>query len=127
MEFRPSDQRKHTRHAVSAPYTDIVVHRHDPEKPSLRGHTYDVSLSGMRLELDAPLEAGEFVKLEICLPKFHDKPVHVSGRAIRFCDPGEFGPIRMGVMFTHFDSLADYESLAAQLGEDIKQDNKIAA
>lgn len=127
MGFRPDEQRQNTRHKVNAPYTDVTVHRDAKDTPKLKGHAYDVSLGGIRIELDAPLEAGEYVRVDLRLPKHHDHPVKVAGRAVRFCDPDELGPIRMGIMFTHFESLADYEKLAHQLDEPLNTTSAKAA
>lgn len=127
MGFRPDEQRQNTRHKVNAPYTDVTIFRDTKDAPKLKGHAYDVSLGGIRIELDAPLEAGEYVRVDLRLPRFHDQPIKVAGRAIRFCDPDELGPIRMGIMFTQFDSLADYEKLAHQLGEPLSSATAKAA
>ncbi len=127
MGFRPEEQRQNIRHALNAPYTDVIVKRLSPDKPNLRGHAYDISMSGTRIELDVPLEAGEFVNLELRLPNFHQRPIHITGRTIRFCSPEEFGPIRMGIMFTNFESLTDYQALARQLGEPVQTSQKMAA
>lgn len=110
------DQRRHVRRKLDAPYTDIRVRRMGQGFAMLEGHAYDISLGGIRIELDDPLLAGEFVDMEVRLPKMHETPIRVAGRIVRFCDPGEVGPIRMGVMFNEFHTAEDRARLARHLG-----------
>ena len=51
-----NNQRRHPRLRLPVGYAAVCVHRGDCE---LHGHAYDISLGGVRFELDTPLAEGE--------------------------------------------------------------------
>ena len=103
--------RQHPRQTLPAPYTAVRIRRAGKQRFSLTGHAYDISISGMRFELDEPLESGELVEIEVKFPRKTNKPPLVTtGRVVRYHDPDEVGPIRMGMAFTQLE-----ESMEAEL------------
>ena len=51
-------------------YTSVIVEpnqSHTCDEASLLGHAYDVSASGIRIELDEPLDVGQTVKVHVDL------------------------------------------------------------
>jgi hypothetical protein len=82
----------------------------------LEGHAYDISVSGVRFELDAALPSGLPIEMEIHLPGLVD-PIRASARVVRvFDEDDDPGPRRMGAVFTAFASPADARRLAVHLG-----------
>lgn len=88
----------------------------DVDTRLLEGHAYDISVSGIRFEVDSPLPAGMAISVEIHLPGLVD-PVCASARVVRvFDEDDDPGPRRMGAVFTAFASPADARRLAVHLG-----------
>lgn len=72
-----------------------------PVAPS-EGHLYEVSLGGMRFELDEPVPAGALVRAEISLPGC-GSPIQVDARIVRVYDEvDDPGPRRMVAEFETF-------------------------
>jgi hypothetical protein len=66
------------------------------------GHVYEVSLGGIRFELDQPLPVGTRVSVEVTLPGC-TKPICAEGRIVRVFDEiDDPGPRRMVVEFETF-------------------------
>jgi hypothetical protein len=77
------------------------------------GHIYDVSTTGMRFEIDSPIEPGTKVDARAMLPGAHHITFDVTGRVIRLHDePTDRGPMRMGMIFTSFPHTTDRQKLA---------------
>ncbi|MCA9296499.1 MAG: PilZ domain-containing protein, partial [Phycisphaerales bacterium] len=55
---RHFNRRQAERFAVAPMYTEIRARRED-HSPEMSGHIYDVSATGIRLELDAPVLPGD--------------------------------------------------------------------
>lgn len=106
-----TDQRQHPRYPLPAAYTPIQVRRAGEPDYAHEGHAYDISMGGVRFELDAPLEAGEHVDLAITLPGRAAGKVHAHGVMVRLHDPDEVGPVRMGLSFDGLASEADRREL----------------
>lgn len=88
----------------------------DVDTKMLEGHAYDVSVSGVRFELDAPLPVGMEVAVELHLPGLVD-PISATARIVRvFDEHDDPGPRRMGAVFTGFATPADARRLAVHLG-----------
>jgi hypothetical protein len=88
----------------------------DVDTRLLDGHAYDVSVSGVRFELDSPLPAGMPVDVELSLPGLVE-PVCASARIVRvFDEDDDPGPRRMAAVFTAFATPADARRLAVHLG-----------
>ena len=82
------------------------------------GHIYDVSLSGMRFELDDPLDPGTRVDVRGLLPGSAHVQFRATGRVVRYHDEGpEPGPTRMGMVFEHFSTRTDEHRLREYLSD----------
>jgi hypothetical protein len=90
------------------------------------GHAYDISVGGVRFELDEPLDAGEKIAMRIELPNTHAarqigrRSIFAFGKILRVCpDDEEFGrgigPMRMAAVFTEFAREEDHALLMAYL------------
>ncbi len=106
------DQRRHPRLRLPVGYAAVCVHRGDGE---LHGHAYDISLGGMRFELDAPLADGERVAIDLTLPGKSVRVIRATGRCVRRHDCDEVGPTRMGLSFDRLATTADRDALAHYL------------
>lgn len=100
--------RQHDRLRLPTGYTAVHVKRHGR---ALHGHAYDISMSGVRIELDQPLHFGEHVDLDLELPGAEGTTVHAQGMCVRFHDDEETGPVRMGIHFDRLTSSADFLAL----------------
>lgn len=81
----------------------------------LEGHGYDISMSGMRFELDEELAAGTEVSIELHPPAERD-PIRMRGVVVRvFAHDDDPGPRRMAVQFTAFVRPEDRERLMRRL------------
>lgn len=81
----------------------------------LEGHGYDVSMSGMRFEIDEELPKGSEVAIDL-YPPADTQPIRMRGTVVRvFSSDDDPGPRRMAVQFTSFATPRDRERLAARL------------
>jgi hypothetical protein len=96
-------------------YTLVRVRLVGEERYPWTGHIYDVSLSGMRFEIDHPLEPGTEIEVRGMLPGQATVNFRASGTVVRFHDEDEVGPIRMGMRFDHFESELDQLRLSSYL------------
>jgi len=120
------ERRQHDRFTVDPMYSSVVVSpiRKRSSKPlgargaaalapaagadadaatqSSEGHLYEVSLGGMRFELDEPVPAGARFRAEINLPGC-GAPITVDARVVRVYDEvDDPGPRRMVAEFETF-------------------------
>ncbi len=95
-----ADKRQFPRRPLPTGYAEVRVKRPGRKRYSMAGHAYDISATGMRFELDRPLNYGEQVELLISLPSPVNKSIAAKGVMVRYHDPEEAGPVRMAVMFT---------------------------
>lgn len=127
------ERRRHTRFRVTPMYSQIHVRREtatvdadgqalppgsagDPP-PVLDGHLYDISVGGVRFELDVPLDDGERVTVEIVLPGCQ-KLIQASGKVVRINDSDDDpGPRRMALRFDRFADEESRQALVRYLGE----------
>ena len=105
------ESREHPRIKLPAMYTLIRVRKQGHPHFDRTGHIYDISLSGMRFELDYPLDAGEIIDVKIMLPGSSQFTFSASGSVIRLHQEEEPGPARMGFSFHKFHSSADKHRL----------------
>lgn len=110
-----STSRQHPRLRVAAPYTVIRVRPAGDSRYRWTGHIYDVSLSGMRFELDDALPTGTAIEVRALLPGKSQTVVRAAGRVARIHEENEPGPARMGLMIHSFQSELDRERLASYL------------
>ncbi len=117
------DRRQHVRYALPSMYTTIAVRLPDELAFGRTGHAYDVSVGGMRFELDEPIESGTRVGVRIELPGGASLPV-TRRRAVfamanivwvQEDDLEVPGPVRMACTFTNFCSPGDEERLLGRL------------
>ena len=74
------------------------------------GHIYDISASGLRIELDDPIEPGTAVELRATLPGSEQTTITAQGRIVRIHDD-EPGPTRLGLTFEQFPHFSDRQKL----------------
>ena len=112
-----TNRREHDRFTVPPMYSSVTARgADDPAAPALQGHAYDLSESGVRIELDEPLASGQSVSLHLGLP-FSDARIHARADVVWINgaddDPG---PRRMALRFTGFLSESDHDRLVSYLG-----------
>lgn len=115
------DHRRHPRKALPVGYAQVRVRLPGQQRYSLTGHAYDISLSGIRFELDQSIPLGKSIDMQLCLPapgsRWADHPIRAKARCVRLHDDGETGPIRMGARFIDLPKPTDQRQLAAYLSE----------
>ena len=77
----------------------------------MHGHVYDISVSGVRIELDEPLPPGAHVSLHLQLP---GAPAAVEASAdVVWChdDQDDPGPRRMALRFVEFSDRGHHKRL----------------
>ena len=109
-----SDHRRYPRKAIRPGYASLSV---TTGEETYDGHIYDISMGGIRFELDDAMDAGTPVEVHMQLPvgDVNASPIHAKGKVVRFHDPDEVGPIRMGLAFTKLPSASDRRALAGFL------------
>lgn len=107
------DQRQHPRVKVPAMYTLIRARVVGSMRYNWTGHIYDVSLGGVRFELDMPVEPGTQLEIRGMLPGAGHTTFRAIGRVVRMhSDAGDHGPAIMGLQFESFQSPMDRHRLA---------------
>lgn len=107
------DQREHPRIKVPAMYTLLRARVLGSTKYTWTGHIYDVSLGGLRFELDMPVEPGTQLELRGMLPGSGHTTFRAIGRVVRVhSDIEERGPVVLGLRFESFQSPMDRERLS---------------
>jgi hypothetical protein len=97
-------------------YTLVRVRPMGSERYRWTGHVYDISASGMRIELDHTLPPGAQVDVHAMLPGKNQTTINASGRIVRIHDdPSLPGPVRMGMTFNHFAFVGDQRRLSSYL------------
>lgn len=99
-------------------YTPVTVHRSGTmAMGGLQGHVYDVSESGIRLELDEPLEVASQVVFQVQLPLGHG-PVTGTATVVWVNDEHDDpGPRRCALHIRDYLTPADHARLLAYLGQ----------
>lgn len=109
------EQRQHPRLKLPIGYAAVRVRRDRQRSFSTAGHAYDLSWSGVRFELDAPIPVGEPIEMELTLPGDRSHPVRLRAICVRHQDPEEVGPVRMAAAIVDLPSDVDREALADYL------------
>lgn len=111
------NRRAHERFTLTPMYTTVTAIREaSPFSGEFEGHAYDISETGIRFELDEPLNTGEAVTLRLTLP-CESESVSVSGDVVWVNDADDDpGPRRMAVHFRGFHDQADRFRLLNYLG-----------
>ena len=93
------ERRRHARFTVDPMYSSVVVTRGTRRED---GHVYDVSLGGMRLEVDRPMPTGAEVDVEVHLPGCVEA-IEARARVVRvYSAVDDPGPRRIAVEFESF-------------------------
>ena len=113
---RGTERRQHQRFKLPALYTNVMIEpRLDSTSPQLCGHAYDISQSGVRIELDEPLEIGQSVQIHLELPG-GNKDVHAAASVVWVNEAEDDpGPRRMALRFAQFQTPADKVHLLGYL------------
>lgn len=119
----PSERRQHPRFRMPHMYTPIALRRVDEEHFDHHGHAYDLSLGGVRFELDRGIEPGTPVVLQLMLPSLRltegaDGPrraIFAFANIVWIEDEFEPGPVRMAAAFTRFARAGDDVRLSRHL------------
>ena len=85
-----------------------------PQGQTFHGHAYDISVSGVRIELDHPLDLGQTVGLHVDMP-WNGRHIRATADVVWVSDPEDDpGPRRMALQFRsveHEMSAAALDSL----------------
>ncbi len=112
----PIDRRAHQRFTLMPMYTTVEAKRlaGDVDR-ALLGHAYDISETGVRIELDEALEPGESIAVHLTLPGATSS-VAASANVVWVNDEiDDPGPRRMALRFTNFRSDRDHDCLLRYL------------
>lgn len=112
----PEDHRQARRATLPPMYTLLRAKRPGDERYLWAGHLYDISMTGMRFELDSALEPGETLQIRAMLPGHEHITVRIEGRVARIHDD-EAGPVRMGLMIDRFLGPHDRQKLATYIDQ----------
>ncbi|XAL99709.1 PilZ domain-containing protein [Phycisphaeraceae bacterium D3-23] len=111
-----SSQRSEPRLKLPAAYTLVRARVIGSSKYTWTGHLYDISVTGMRFELDMPLDIDAQIEVRGMLPGKDHTSFRATGRVVRLhSDEEDLGPAVMGMMFEQFRSPMDYQRLLAYL------------
>ena len=116
------ERRLHERFTLAPMYTDVTVQCvENLSIDRFEGHAYDISESGVRIELDVALEIGQGVALHLSLPG-QDTPMFVAADVVWVNDElDDPGPRRMALRFTDFIVETERARLLAYLGNAISK------
>lgn len=116
------ERRQHERFTLAPMYSDVTVQRvENLSIDRFAGHAYDISESGVRIELDEPLEVGQGVAMHLSLPG-QDTPMFVAADVVWVNDElDDPGPRRMALRFTDFLVETERARLLAYLGNTVSK------
>lgn len=95
---------------VPAMYTLVRARQVGETKYPWTGYIYDVSESGMRFELDEPIEPGTQLEVRAMLPGAMHTTFTATGTVVRIHDTEEDhmgGPVRMAMNFDQYTTETD--------------------
>lgn len=117
------NRRIHTRYQLPSMYTEVSVRELESTEFTSSGHAYDISLGGMRFELDEAIAPGTPIAVRILLPG--PSSLHGNDRRAIFAmgtvvwieedDLDQGGPVRMACVFRNFCQPGDEHRLLAQI------------
>jgi len=111
------NRRRHERFSLAPMYTHVTARRtgHDG---LCTGHAYDISESGLRIEIDDNAVApGQSMELELNIAGQRGD-VHATAEVVRLFETDDDpGPRRMGVTFRSFRSPGDRQRLLSWLSD----------
>lgn len=119
------ERRRHPRYSLPAMYTPVTIRTLDESDALCEGHAYDLSMGGLRFELDRALVPGTPISISVVIPRgfgsqnpdaASDRIVFAYGQvAWTLVDPDEPGPVPMAARFTRFVQEQDAERLREHL------------
>ncbi len=119
--------RRHPRVKLPAMYTLVRVRPAGSARYRWTGYVYDISQSGMRLELDDALPEGTRVEVRVMLPGNQQTTFSATGQIVRnHEDDPAAGPVRMGMTFEAFPFLGDERRLGDYIQHAIHRPAKAA-
>ncbi|MBT8487051.1 MAG: hypothetical protein HKO59_09865 [Phycisphaerales bacterium] len=111
------EQRRCERFRLEPMYTSVCLQEVAESGPPRDGHAYDISESGVRLEIDEPPAVGAFVQVDLNLPA-DPQPIAASGRVVWTNDEDDDPAARrMAVRFESFATDSDRVRLNRFLGD----------
>ncbi len=114
--FPIAEARRHPRLPVPAMYTLLRVRRVGDTTYRHTGYIYDISLSGMRFELDEPMEPGAAIEIRGMLPGDSHATIRATGHIVRVHEDEDApGPVRMAMAFETFQNETDVRRLTSYL------------
>ncbi|MEM7680629.1 MAG: PilZ domain-containing protein [Planctomycetota bacterium] len=123
-----TDHRAEPRLPLPAMYCELRARAGAQRPYELTGHIYDLSLSGLRFELDEALPAGASMDVRITLPGAEPVTVKASASVVRQAsEQDEPGPCRLAATFTRFRTPMDRERLSGYLVPRLAQMREQAA
>lgn len=114
----PAEARRDPRLKLAPMYTLLRAKKPGSRKYNLTGYIYDVSMSGMRFELDEQLPAGTELEVRATLPFSQHGAFVAVGTIVRIHDEDaeeNVAPFRMAMRFTEFRCEFDQANLAEYL------------
>lgn len=112
-----NERRRHPRYVLQPMYAPIAVRLLESERFTIEGHAYDISVGGIRFELDRAIEPGTQVAMQITLPPADEndigpgRTVFVFANVVWLEDEDEPGPARMAAVFANFARAGDEQRL----------------
>src|SRR5690606_28307438 len=113
-----AESRQAPRLKLAPMYTLLRAKKAGTQKYRWSGYIYDISMSGMRFELDQALEPGTTLEVRATLPYSRHGAFVATGQVVRIHDDVEespSGPYRMAMHFTSFRCDVDEAHLADYL------------
>lgn len=99
-----SEARQMPRLKLPPMYTLVRVRPEGDERYRWTGFVYDISMTGMRFELDAAVAPGTRLEIRAMLPGPQHTTFRAAGPVVRVHDDdGSRGPTRMGMTFDAMD------------------------
>ena len=113
-----TDYRGATRYKLPAMYTLVRVRPAGTQRYRWTGYVYDISLSGMRFEIDRALAPDMQVEIHAMLPGKEQVTFEATGHVVRMHDDDYApGPKRMGMTFDSFAFVGDQQRLTTYLNQ----------
>lgn len=115
-----SERRKFERYDLPSMYTEIKVRELDESTFETAGHAYDISLGGIRFEIDTPIEPGTRIAVQLQLPGtalLDRKAIFAFATVVRVYedDLEARGPVRIACVFDSFSTPDAQQRLAGVL------------
>lgn len=114
-----SDRRQHPRYVLPSMYTEVALRPLRSNTFDFSGHAYDLSIGGMRFEMDRPVEPASDVAVKIILPTAlgavltAPRAIFAMARVVwvNMDDVEMGGPVRMACVFRRFTRPGDEERI----------------